>query len=121
MSHVQRSWPILDSLLYRFWTCVADLFAERKITSVSDLVNEEPQKQIAEELRRGMASALGVPPESIREDIVKEMIADLIYIAKPEQGPEVAPSTDRLWELGREIGKIYRGALLAYERLDLMK
>lgn len=121
MSRFERSLPMLDLLRYMFWTHVADLFEERKITSVSDLVNKEPQKQIAEELRCGIAGALGVPPEEIREDIVKEMITDLIYISKLEQGPEVTPTIDRIWELRGELGRIYRRTLLAHERLDLMK
>ena len=125
MSRFESSWLILNRLRYRFWTHVADLFEERKITSVGDLINEEPlmepQKKMTEELRRGIAGALSVPPEEIREDIIDEMIADLIYISKLEQGPEMAPSTDRLWGMGRELGRIYRSALLAHERLDLMK
>lgn len=121
MSRFESFLPMLNLLRYMFWTHVADLFEERKITSVSDLVNEKPQKQIAEEFRCGIAGALGVPPEEIREDIVNEMITDLIDISKLEQGPEVAPSIDMIWKLGRKLGKTYKSAVLSHKQLERMK
>ncbi len=77
---------------------------------------------MADEFRRGMASALGVPPEAIREEIVQKWIVNWTRaFVKPEYWAEVAPTTDRIRELGRELGEIVRSALSARERLDLMK
>lgn len=125
MSRFKRSWPILNRLRYRFRMYVADLFEERKIISVSDLVNEEPlkepRKQMTEDYRHGMTDILSAHPEAIQEDVVKGMISDLIYISKLEQGPEAAPSIDRVWDLCRQLGKTYKSALLAQEQLDRMK
>jgi len=76
---------------------------------------------MAEEFRRGMADALGVPPEAIREDLVQKWIVNWSRaFVKPEYWAEVAPTTDKIRELGATIGEIIRGALSPRERLGLM-
>lgn len=99
---------------------VLDFFRERAGVSPGTLT--ESQRQMAEEFRRGMADALGVPPEAIREDIVQKWIVNWTRaFVKPECWAEVAPTTDRIRDLGRELGEIVRSPLTARERLDLMK
>ena len=97
-----------------------NFFRERAGVTVGALT--ETQRQMAEEFRRGMASALGVPPEAIREDIVQKWIVNWTRaFVKPEYWAEVAPTTDRIRELGRELGEIAKSALSARERLELMR
>ena len=97
-----------------------DFFRERVGVTAGALT--ESQRQMAEEFRRGMADALGVPPEAIREDIVQKWIVNWTRaFVKPEYWAEVAPTTDKIRVLGRELGEIVRGGLSARERLDLMK
>lgn len=99
---------------------VFDFFRERAGVTVGGLT--ESQRQMAEEFRRGMAGALGVPPEAIREEIVQKWIVNWTRaFVKPEYWAEVAPTTDRIRDLGRQLGEIVRGALSARERLDLMR
>ena len=99
---------------------VLDFFRERVGVTAGALT--ESQRQMAEEFRRGMADALGVPPEAIREDIVQKWIVNWTRaFVKPECWAEVAPTTDRIRELGRELGEVVRSALPARERLDLMR
>ena len=97
-----------------------DFFRERAGVTAGSLT--ESQRQMAEEFRRGMAGALGVPPEAIREDVVQKWIVNWTRaFVKPEYWAEVAPTTDRIRDLGRQMGEMVRGALSARERLDLMK
>ena len=71
----------------------------------------ESQRHMAEEFRRGMASALGVPPEAIREDVVQRWIISFTQaLVKPEYWVEVAPTTYRIRELGWQLGEIARSA-----------
>lgn len=99
---------------------VLDFFRERVGVTTGALT--ESQRQMAEEFRRGMADALGVPPEAIREDIVQKWIVNWTRaFVKPEYWAEVAPTTDRIRALGRELGEVVRSAIPARERLDLMK
>ena len=99
---------------------VLDFFRERAGVTVGGLT--ESQRQMADEFRRGMAGALGVPPEAIREEIVQKWVVNWTRaFVKPEYWAEVAPTTDRIRDLGRQLGEIARGALSARERLDLMK
>lgn len=99
---------------------VLDFFRERAGVTVGGLT--ESQTQMADEFRRGMASALGVPPEAIREEIVQKWIVNWTRaFVKPEYWAEVAPTTDRIRDLGRQMGEMVRGILSARERLDLMK
>lgn len=77
---------------------------------------------MADEFRIGMASALGVPPEAIREEVVQKWLVNWTRaFVKPEYWAEVAPTTDRIRDLGRQMGEMVRGILSARERLDLMK
>jgi len=99
---------------------VLDFFRQR--TGIGGGTLTESQKQMAEEFRIGMSQALGVPPEAIREEIVQKWIVNWTRaFVKPEYWAEVAPTTDRIRELGRELGEMVRGILSARERLDLMK
>jgi len=99
---------------------VLDFFRQR--TGIGGGTLTESQSQMAEEFRIGMSQALGVPPEAIREGIVQKWIVNWTRaFVKPEYWAEVAPTTDRIRELGRQLGEIVRGALSARERLDLMK
>ena len=97
-----------------------DFFRERAGVTIGGLT--ESQTQMADEFRRGMASALGVPPEAIREEIVQKWLVNWTRaFVKPEYWAEVAPTTDRIRDLGRQMGEMVRGILSARERLDLMK
>ena len=99
---------------------VLDFFRERAGVTVGGLT--ESQKQMAEDFRYGMASAMGVPPEAIREDLVQKWIISYTRaLVKPEYWAEVAPTRDMIRELGRQMGEIVRSALSARERLDMMK
>lgn len=99
---------------------VLDFFRQKVGLTVGTLT--ESQKQMAEEFRIGMSQALGVPPEAICEDLVQKWIISYTHaFVKPEYWAEVAPTTDRIRDLGRELGEIVRSALTARERLDLMK
>jgi len=99
---------------------VIDFFREKAGFTAGTLT--ESQRQMAEEFRIGMASALGVPPEAIREDLVTRWIIGWTKaFVKPEYWAEVAPTTDKIRELGRKLGEIVRGGLSARESLDLMK
>ena len=71
----------------------------------------ESPRQMAEEFRRGMASALGVPPEAIREDVVQRWIMAFTQaLVKPEYWVEVAPTIEEMRELGRQLGEIIKSA-----------
>jgi len=99
---------------------VLDFFRQR--TGIGGGTLTESQQQMAEEFRIGMASALGVPPEAIRDDLVRNWIVNWTRaFVKPEYWAEVAPTTDRIRALGMTMGEIVRNALSARERLDLMK
>jgi len=99
---------------------VLDFFRQR--TGIGGGTLTESQQQMAEEFRIGMASALGVPPEAIRDDLVRNWIVNWTRaFVKPEYWAEVAPTTDRIRALGMTMGEIVRSALSARERLDLMK
>ena len=99
---------------------VLDFFRQR--TGIGGGTLTESQQQMAEEFRIGMASALGIPPEAIREDLVTRWIVGWTKaFVKPEYWAEVAPTTDRIRALGITMGEIVRSALSARERLDLMK
>lgn len=99
---------------------VLDFFRQR--TGIGGGALTESQQQMAEEFRIGMASALGVPPEAIRDDLVRNWIVNWTRaFVKPEYWAEVAPTTDRIRALGMTMGEIVRSALSARERLDLMK
>ena len=99
---------------------VLDFFRQR--TGIGGGTLTESQQQMAEEFRIGMASALGVPPEAIRDDLVRNWIVNWTRaFVKPEYWAEVAPTTDRIRALGITMGEIVRSALSARERLDLMK
>ena len=99
---------------------VLDFFRQR--TGIGGGTLTESQQQMAEEFRIGMASALGVPPEAIRDDLVRNWIVNWTRaFVKPEYWAEVAPTTDRIRALGITMGEIVRSALSARERLDMMK
>ena len=99
---------------------VLDFFRQKVGFTAGTLT--ESQKQMAEEFRIGMSQALGVPPEAIREDLVTRWIVGWTKaFVKPEYWAEVAPTTDRIRDLGITMGEIVRSALSARERLDMMK
>ena len=78
------------------------------------------QRELAEEFRRGIAEALGVPPEAIKEEPIQRwIIAYTKAFVKPEYWAEVAPTTGQIRELGRQIGEIVLSALPARERLRM--
>lgn len=82
----------------------------------------ESQRQMAEEYRRGIAEALGVPPEAIREDVAQSWLVNWNRaFVKPEYLVEVAPTTETIRELGSKIGEISRSALYEHERLEMMR
>lgn len=100
-------------------TPVLDFFREKVGVSRGTLT--ESQKQMADEFRIGMASALGVPPEAIREDLVQKwIVAYTRSFVKPEFWAEVAPTTDKIRDLGRIMGEIVMNALPARDRLSAM-
>ena len=81
MSRSQSSWPILTRLLYRLRACVTDLSGPKRAilserAGVKPGTQTESLRQTAEEFRRGMATALGVPPEAFREDVVQRWIVN---------------------------------------------
>lgn len=95
---------------------VLDFFRERAGVTPGGLT--ETQRQMADEFRRGMADALGVPPEAIREDVVQKWIVNWTRaFVKPEYWAEVAPTTDKIRDLGRQIGEAVRGAMSSKESL----
>ncbi|HUW45183.1 MAG TPA: hypothetical protein VMW50_05235 [Dehalococcoidia bacterium] len=99
---------------------IVDFFRQKAGIRTGQLT--ESQKQMAEEFRIGMSQALGVPPEAIREDLVTRWIVNWTKaFVKPEYWAEVAPTTNRIRDLGITMGEILRSALSARERLDLMK
>ena len=99
---------------------VLDFFRQRVGITAGTLT--ESQMQMAEEFRRGMATALGVPPEAIRDEIVQRWIVNWIRaFVKPEYWAEVAPTTDSIRELGRQIGEMVRNVILARGNLDFMR
>ncbi len=99
---------------------VLDFFRQR--TGIGGGTLTESQQQMAEEFRIGMASALGVPPEAIRDDLVRNWIVNWTRaFVKPEYWAEVAPTTDKIRALGVTMGEIVRSAVSARESLDLMK
>lgn len=106
--------------LIREKALVLDFFRERAGVTVGGLT--ESQRQMAEEFRIGMSQALGVPQEAIREEVVQKWLVNWTRaFVKPEYWAEVAPTTDRIRDLGRQMGEMLRGILSARERLELMK
>ena len=98
---------------------IVDFFRQR--TGIGGSALTESQKQMAEEFRRGMAEALGVPPEAIREDLVQKWVVNWTRaFVKPEYWAEVAPTTGKIRELGRNIGEIVRSGLGAREQLSVL-
>jgi len=98
---------------------VIDFFRQR--TGIGGNTLTESQQQMADEFRIGMAEALGVPQEAIRDDLVKKWILNWTRaFVKPEYWAEVAPTTGKIRELGRNIGDIVRSGLGAREQLSLL-
>jgi len=98
---------------------ILDLFRQKVGVTPGTLTTS--QRQMAEEFRRGMAEALGVPPEVIREELVQKWIVNWTRaFVKPEYWAEVAPTTEQIRDLGRQMGEIVRSALPAREQLGLM-
>jgi len=54
-------------------TPVLDMLRGQKAGVDHEDLNEA-QKRLAEDFRRGLASALGVPPEAIRQDLVEDWV-----------------------------------------------
>ena len=90
---VKRKTPILDMLREK------GLLSQRVGTTPETLT--EAQKRLAEEFRRGIASAIGVPPEAIREDLVEKWVIEWSKaLTKPEY-----------WAEGYKLGEILGQAL----------
>lgn len=72
----------------------------------------ESQQEMAEEFRRGIAEALGVPPETIQQGPVQKWIVNFTKaFVKPEHWKEVAPQVGQIRNLGKQIGSIIANAL----------
>lgn len=83
-------------------TPVLDVLRGQKAGDDSETL-DEAQKRLAEDFRRGLASALGVPPEAIRQDLVENWIVgwtravvDPAFLGQAE-------------EFGRALGQILPG------------
>lgn len=78
---------------------------------------EEAQERIARKFREGIASALGLPPEAIRDDIVKRWVKNWMKaFVKPEylRRMGIAGQMDierSAYELGFELGRILRSLI----------
>lgn len=77
-------------------TPVVDLFRQkvRKVGVEPSNLNEA-QKRLADEFKRGLASALGVSPGAIRQDLVENWVVEWTKaVTKPEY-----------WRQGQELGR----------------
>ena len=69
-------------------------------------------KQIAEKFRQGIAEAIGVPPEYIREDVVERWVEGWIRaFVKPQFLTEVLGSNPNPYTLGLELGRMINDAI----------
>jgi len=69
----------------------------------------EAQKRLMEEFRRGIASALGVPPEAIREDVLQKWIIEWTKAwVKPEYWRAMKVRASVAYDLGYELGRIVK-------------
>jgi hypothetical protein len=84
-------------------TPILDLLRAQKVGTTPETLTEA-QKRLMEEFRRGIASALGVPPEAIREEPLQKWIIEWSKaFTKPEYWAEG-------YELGRQLGEIIRSS-----------
>lgn len=84
-------------------TPLLDLFRQKVGVRSEDLTEE--QKRLAEDFKLGISSALGVPPEAIRQDLVEKWVINWTRaMVKPE-----------FWKRGRyfgqELGRILSDSL----------
>jgi len=85
-------------------TPILDLLRGQKVGVTPETLTPA-QRRLMEEFRRGIASALGVPPEAIREEPLEKWIVEWTRaFVKPEYWAQG-------YELGRQLGNILRPAL----------
>jgi hypothetical protein len=88
------------------------LFGE-KVTVTPGLPLTEAQRRLAEKFGLGIAEALGVPPEAIRQEIVEKWIREWSKaFVKPEFWQQV--SEEDMRNFGRITGEMIK-ALLGYK------
>jgi len=91
---------------------LSKFFGQRAGTTPETLT--EAQRRLAEEFRRGIAEALGVPPEAIREEMVERWVIGFTKaFVKPEYWAQAVVTASE-WEirrLGRDIAEIVKEAL----------
>jgi len=69
----------------------------------------EAQKRLMEEFRRGIAEALGVPPEAIKEEPLQKWIIEWTKAwVKPEYLKQIRIRASTVYELGYHLGRILR-------------
>lgn len=92
--------PLLRKLRERI-----EEFRGEKVAVTPGAKLTEAQKRLAEEFRRGIAEALGVPPEAIREEAVERWVKQwTAAFVKPEYWMQAR-------RMGYELGKIVRASL----------
>ena len=76
--------------IFRRRAPLLELFKGQEALTLEALTPE--QRALAEEFRRGIASALGVPPEAIREDILVKWVKEWSRaFIKPEYYAQLSP------------------------------
>lgn len=91
--------------IFRSRAPILDLIRGQKVGVTTEALTES-QRRLAEEFKEGMASALGVPAEAIRQEVVEKWI---VGWTRAMVKPEYYASEVR--ELGRDIAEIVRSLL----------
>jgi len=98
---------------------ILEVLAERPVLGVlfaQRVAVTEAQRRLAEEFKRGIAVALGVPPEAIRQEPIERWIKRwTAAFVRPEYWADVAValSGSEAERLGMELARIVREALAA--------
>jgi len=72
----------------------------------------EAQKRLMEKFRTGIAEALGVPPEAIKEEPLERWIIEWSKAwVKEEYWASAIPSDYEVYRLGKELGTILKDSL----------
>ena len=73
-------------------------------------VNRAKIKRLAEKYREGIAEAIGVPPEAIREDVVEKRVEEWVKaFTKPEFWNVIFGNSDHpAKEAGRQMGYLLK-------------
>jgi hypothetical protein len=95
--------------IFRKRAPVLDLLRGQKVGITPETLTES-QRRLAEDFKSGIASALGVPAEAIRQELVEKWV---IGWTRAMVKPEYYASEAR--ELGRRIVEIVRGGLRGEE------